>query len=495
MDRQLPVLEIVEALPSGLIVVDSKGQILFCNGEIENQFGYTRQELLGQFIDILIPEKFRTHHPEYMKTFFLNPQKRAMGEGRDLYGLHRSGREFPLEVGLNPLHTEQGLFVLVAVVDISKRRQVEEKFRMVVESSPNGLIIVNADQIIVQVNPQAEKMFGYSRSQLVGQSINVLIPARYSHNHDSYFRNFMANPLVRAMGSGRDLYALRQDGQEFPIEIGLTPLTMKGTTMVLATVVDITERKKIENIIHQKNQEMEQFVYIVSHDLKSPIVTSLSFIQFLREDLPAGVDASVLDSLNRLERANRRMSQLIDDLLRLSHVGQMQLQREDVDLKNLVQEVWGDLDALEKPLNLNFHIDASLPVLHVDRFRMRQLFENLLTNSLKYGVSHTQPRIEVGAKEQDFEWLVYVKDNGEGIAPEHHRRIFALFERLETRKQGSKEGTGVGLAIVARVATLHGGKVWVESEVGQGATFWVSIPKSYPLSHEGEHSLAESFNA
>lgn len=491
MDKQLPVLEIVEALPSGLIVVDSQGRILFCNGEIENQFGYTRQELQGQSVDVLIPEPFRHHHPELMKAFFLSPQKRAMGEGRDLYGLHRSGRQFPLEVGLNPLHTEHGLFVLVAVVDITRRRQVEEKFRMVVESSPNGLIIVNADQMIVQVNPQAEKMFGYSRSQLLGRTIDALIPLRFSRNHDSYFKNFMADPQIRAMGSGRDLFGLRQDGQEFPIEIGLTPLTMNGAVMVLATVVDITERKKIETMIHQKNQEMEQFVYIVSHDLKSPIVTSMSFIQFLREDLPADTDASVLDSLNRLERANRRMTQLIDDLLRLSHVGQMQLQGEDVDLEKLVQEVWLDLDALEKPLNLKFHISAPLPVLHVDRFRMRQLFENLLTNSLKYGVSQMQPMIEVGAREEDTEWLIFVKDNGEGIAPEHHQRIFALFERLETKQQNRKEGTGVGLAIVARVAALHGGKVWVESDLGQGATFWVSIPKSYSLSSDGRHALAQ----
>lgn len=491
MDRHLPILEIVEALPNGLIVVDSKGQILFCNGEIENQFGYTRQELHGQSIDILIPESFRAHHPEYMNAYFLAPQKRAMGEGRDLHGLHRSGRQFPLEIGLNPLHTEHGLFVLVAVVDISRRRQLEEKFRMVVESSPNGLIIVNADQNIVQVNPQAEKMFGYNRSQLVGKTINALIPARFSVHHESYFRNFMANPLVRAMGSGRDLFGLRQDGQEFPIEIGLTPLTMSGSTMVMATVVDITERKKIESIVHQKNQEMEQFVYIVSHDLKSPIVTSLSFIQFIREDLPADVASSVLDSLNRLERANRRMSQLIDDLLRLSHVGQIQLKREDLALDKLVHEVWLDLDAMEKPANLTFQIKSPLPVLHVDQFRMRQLFENLLTNSLKYGVSHVQPMIEVGAREEATEWLIYVKDNGGGIAPEHHRRIFALFERLETKGQGRKEGTGVGLAIVARVAALHGGKVWVESELGQGAVFWVSLPKSFCLTPDGGHQFAQ----
>jgi PAS domain S-box-containing protein len=481
MDKQLPILEIVEALPTGLIVVDSLGKIIFCNEEIERQFGYLRRELYGQVLDVLIPERLRAHHPEYMKSFLNSPQKRAMGEGRDLYGLQRSGREFPIEIGLNPLHTQHGLFVLAAIVDISKRRMVEEKFRSVVESSPNGLIIVNAEQVIVQVNLQAERMFGYERTQLLGQKIDVLVPVRFRKNHPSYVKSFLDNPQVRAMGSGRDLFGRRRSGEEFPIEIGLTPLTVDGKAMVLATIVDITQRKKIEQVIQLKTQEMEQFVYIVSHDLKSPIVTSLSFIQFIREDLPADTDASILDSLTRLERANRRMAQLIDDLLRLSRIGQIELQREKVDLKALVQEVWTDLEGMEKPANLAIQIEQSLPILELDSFRMRQLFENLLTNSLKYGVSHSQPIIRVGAREEDSEWLIFVKDNGNGIAPEHHQRIFGLFERLETQK----EGTGVGLAIVSRVATLHGGKVWVESSPGSGATFYISIPKSPTLSHPG----------
>ncbi len=476
IEHQVPILEIIEALPNGLIVVDQTGRILFSNGEMENLFGYPRQELCGQTLDILIPAQFRSHHPEYMSSFFKAPQKRAMGEGRNLFGRHRSGQEFPIEIGLNPLQTQTDLFVLATIVDISKRRTVEEQFRMVVESSPNGLIIVDAEQTIVQVNPQTEKMFGYDRRDLLGRKIDVLIPARLSHNHGAYFNAFMAKPQIRAMGSGRDLYGLRRDGKEVPIEIGLAPLVVDGKKMVLATVVDITERKKIEQAIHLKNKEMEQFVYIVSHDLKSPIVTSLSFIQFLREDLPKDVDGSILDSLNRLERANRRMAQLIDDLLRLSRIGQIQLHLEEVNLSELVREVWTDLDAIAQPLNVAFQIEESLPILQLDKFRMRQLFENLLTNSLKYGVSGEEPRIMVGATELETEWRLFVKDNGEGIAPEYHQRIFGLFERLETHK----EGTGVGLTIVARVSELHGGKVWVESTLGQGATFWISIPKSIP---------------
>ncbi len=173
------------------------------------------------------------------------------------------------------------------------------------------------------------------------------------------------------------------------------------------------------------------------------------------------------------------MVQLIDDLLRLSRIGQIQLHLEEVNLSELVREVWTDLDAIAQPLNLVFQIEESLPTLHVDRFRMRQLFENLLTNSLKYGVSGVEPRIVVGATDHETEWRLFVKDNGDGISPEYHQRIFGLFERLETHK----EGTGVGLTIVARAAELHGGKVWVESTLGQGATFWISIPKYIPRFH------------
>lgn len=473
-NRTLPLVGIIEALPNGLIMVDGSGRILLCNAEIEEMFGYSKDELSGQLIEMLIPERFKRSHPEFVQAFFRSPQKRAMGAGRDLFGLHKSGRELPIEIGLNPLEAEHGIFVLASVVDISKRRAAEEKFQIVFESSPNAQIMVDISQCVVHVNKQTEKMFGYSRQELAGQKIDNLIPSRFRENHHLHVSAFFHEPLSRPMGAGRDLFGRRKDGSEIPIEIGLSPLKVDGQMLVLATVVDITERKKIEQAIHQKNQEMEQFVYIVSHDLKSPIVTSMSFIEFIREDLPPMIDESILDSLNRLERANRRMAQLIDDLLRLSRIGRIELKLESVNVLELVQDVWVDLDESTKVDGVILDIQQPLPLALIDKFRFRQLFENLIANALKYGTSNPGPRITVGASESESEWRFFVGDNGSGIAPEYHKRIFALFERLETEK----EGTGVGLAIVARVAELHGGKAWVESRSGEGAVFWVTVPKA-----------------
>lgn len=472
---------IIEALPNGIIAIDESGRITLCNAETERLFGYSRAELIGQAIEVLLPASSQASHPRLRDSFFKSPQKRAMGAGRDLFARRKDGSEFPIEIGLNPLQNDEGLFVLASVVDITERKAAEERFRAVVESAPNALLIVDERGCMTLVNSQAELMFGYGRMELMGKPIEMLVPQRFRAPHPAYREGFFHAPQARPMGAGRDLFGLHRDGREVPLEIGLKPLEINGKRHVLAAIVDISERKHIDaklkqtNVeLQQKNQEMEQFIYTVSHDLKTPIVTSMSFIQFMREDLPPDAAPGLRDSLDRIEKANRRMAQLIGDLLRLSRVGRIELKEERIDVSMLVTEIAGDLAERLRSLEADLRIEPAMPVLFADRGRISQLFENLLTNALKYGVGQAPLRIDVGSAFVDSELRYFVRDNGSGIAPEFHERIFGLFERLET----DKEGTGVGLAIVSRVAQLHAGRAWVESVPGEGATFWIGFPLS-----------------
>ena len=365
--------------------------------------------------------------------------------------------------------------------EIEALKASEAYLKCVIEAAPNGLLMVNRAGKIVLCNAEIEALFGYSRNEIVGSELEILIPKRFRGNHPGYRNLFFSSPEIRQMGVGRDLFGLRKDGFEFPVEIGLNPLKTEQGVFVLASIVDITKRKALEDSIRnasaalqQKNEEMEQFVYTVSHDLKSPIVTSLSFIQFIREDLPLPAPEAVLDSLNRLERANRRMAQLIEDLMRLSRVGRLELLPEPLDMTALAREVWRDLGERFKNSKVDVQIESDMPHIWADKGRIMQLFENLFINAVKYGMPALNPRIWVGSVVSEQEVCFFVRDNGPGIAPEFHRVIFALFERLDSKK----EGTGVGLAIVARVAQLHGGRVWVESSLGKGATFWAAFPNS-----------------
>lgn len=364
-------------------------------------------------------------------------------------------------------------------MDITERRLLEERFRVAVEASPSALIMVDGAGTIAMVNSLTERLFGYSRKELLGQPVDMLVPERFRRNEPSLRSEFLAPLHARPMGAGRDLYCVRKDGTEFPVEIGLSPVQMPEGTFVLSAIVDITERKRAESEIRTinedlrvKNREMEQFVYTVSHDLKSPIVTIMGFLGMLREDLEEGTREDVLDSVQRIERATQRMSELIDDLLELSRIGRVFAEPEPVPVADLVQSVLDDLEERIKDAGASVVVHAGMPVIRVDRKRFVDVFENLLTNALKYGCGADEPKFEVGWARTDDDIRLFVRDNGAGIDAEYHTRIFGLFQRLDT----SQEGTGVGLAIVARVVEVHGGKTWVESTPGTGATFWIALP-------------------
>ncbi|HEV8390398.1 MAG TPA: PAS domain S-box protein, partial [Dongiaceae bacterium] len=237
---------VVEAAPNAMVMINANGRIEMVNAQAEQMFGHARQDMLGQPVEMLVPQRFRGHHPGLRGSFFADPRARPMGAGRDLFGLRKDGTEFPVEIGLNPIETEEGPMVLSAIVDISARKRLEERFRRVVEAAPNAMVMINADGRIEMVNAQAEQVFGYARQDMLGQAVEMLVPERFRGHHPGLRGSFFAEPRARSMGVGRDLYGLRKDGTEFPVEIGLNPIETDGGPMVLSAIVDISARKRLE---------------------------------------------------------------------------------------------------------------------------------------------------------------------------------------------------------------------------------------------------------
>ena len=265
---------VVEAAPNAMVMIDPAGTIVMVNTQAERAFGYSRAELVGQPVEMLVPERFRGHHPELRTTFLADPRPRPMGAGRDLYGLKKDGGEFPIEIGLNPIETDQGTMVLSAIVDITARKAAdlalreseqrfsagERRFRQVVEAAPNAMVMIDRAGKIAMVNTQAERVFGYSRAELVGQPVEMLVPERFRSHHPELRETFFADPRPRPMGAGRDLYGLKKDGSEFPVEIGLNPIETDEGTMVLSAIVDITARKAAELALRESEQRYSVLV-------------------------------------------------------------------------------------------------------------------------------------------------------------------------------------------------------------------------------------------
>jgi diguanylate cyclase (GGDEF)-like protein/PAS domain S-box-containing protein len=258
---------VVEAAPNAMLMVDARGHITLVNSQAEQLFGYRREELLDQPVEMLVPRRARNQHQSCREGFLAAPDTRPMGAGRDLYGVRKDGREVPIEIGLNPLRMPEGLYVLASIIDISERKRAEQRLRLVIEAAPNAMLMVNRQGRIVLVNSQAVKLFGYPRGELLSLPIEALIPERFRARHQGYRDGFFSRPDARAMGAGRDLYGVRRDGSEVPIEIGLNPLETEEGRFVLASVIDITERKATEKLVRSAH----------AAQLRETIIDSLPF--------------------------------------------------------------------------------------------------------------------------------------------------------------------------------------------------------------------------
>ncbi|MBB5495978.1 PAS domain S-box protein [Paraburkholderia sp. MM5384-R2] len=471
--------QVVEAAPNAMVMADRDGRIVLVNAQTEKLFGYSRDELLGNGVDKLVPERFRSAHSGYRRTFYDDLKSRPMGIGRDLFALRKDGSEFPVEIGLNPVTTNEGVFVLAAVVDITERRRLEERFRQVVEAAPNAMVMVEREGRIVLVNAQTEKLFGYAREELFGRTIETLVPARFRAGHHGYRAAYFDDLKPRSMGTGRDLYGLRKDGSEFPVEIGLNPVRTSEEVFVLAAIVDITERKRAEQELVRRteelarsNQDLEQFAYVASHDLQEPLRAVAGPLQLLQRRYQGQLDARADEFIAHAVDGAIRMQTLIDDLLAYSRVGRSEAARQ-------LTECGKALDRALKSLSVGLQESgamisrADLPTVIANPTQLTLLFQNLVGNALKFRHSDRPAQIDIDAVRQGDDWVISVKDNGIGIDPQYFERIFLIFQRLHSRVE--YPGTGIGLALCKRIVGQHGGRIWVESAPGSGTTFFFTL--------------------
>ena len=473
---------LLEAAPDAMVVVNQGGEIVLLNVQAEKQFGYRRDELVGQKVKNIIPEGFAERLIADGTRTAADALAQQIGTGLELTGRRKNGSEFPIEIMLSPLESAEGTLVTAAIRDISVRKaaeqhlsQMEGRYRGLLEAAPDAMVVVNQGGEIVLLNVQAEKQFGYRRDELVGQKVKNIIPEGFAERLIADALRSTEDALAQQIGTGIELTGRRKNGSEFPIEIMLSPLESAEGILVTAAIRDIATRKTAEaHLLHKveelnrSNEELGQFAYIASHDLQEPLRMVASYTQLLSRRYKGKLDSDADEFISFAVDGASRMQRLIQDLLTYSRVGTKDSDLLDTSCEEVLQQAIINLrGAIEESGALVTH--DPLPAVVADEMQLVQLFQNLVGNAIKYqgpGV----PRVHISAAmNRENKWMFSVKDNGLGIDPQYFERIFGMFQRLHKREEFA--GTGIGLAICKKIAERHGSTISVESEPGQGSTF------------------------
>ncbi|MEK7326501.1 MAG: ATP-binding protein [Chloroflexota bacterium] len=515
-----------ESAPDAIVVVDREGRIVRLNAQAERMFGYRRGDLLGQSVEVLIPERFTPRHAGHRNKYMDEPHARPMGTGLELYARRQDGSEFPVDITLGPVTTDEDHAVVSIIRDITERRQAEEAARLLQTVTQAIVAAENfrsaVDTALSTVCAATGWIYGEAwiptpdgtclecasawhsgapgldefgqASQNFTFTPGVGLPGRvWLSKQPAWVRdvtlnsNFTRAPLALRAGlkaamaipvlAGADVVAVIEFFVREPREAD--ERLVRLVSAVAAQLGLLFQRKQAEERLKhtlaelaRSNAELEQFAYVASHDLQEPLRAVAGFVQLLQQRYQGQLDARADEYIRQAVEGAARMQALITDLLAYSRVGTRGKPFEPTDGAAILKIVLANL-AVAIAENGAAVTHDGLPTVMADPTQMTQLFQNLLGNAIKFQ-GERPPEIHVAAERREGEWLFSVRDNGPGIEPQYFERIYGVFQRLHTRRE--YPGTGIGLAICKKIVERHGGRIWVESEPGRGSTFFFTIP-------------------
>lgn len=463
---------IVHSAMDAIITVDEEQTIILFNQAAEKMFHCPAGEAMGRPLDRFIPARFREAHHEHIKMFGRSgATSRQMGALGTITGLRANGEEFPIEASISQVGVDAKKYFTVILRDIAERKRAEQRFQTAIEAAPTGMLMVDGQGTIQLANRQIEYWFGYTRQELLGRPIEMLVPERYRARHVEHRTTFFSRPEARQMGKGRELYAVRKDGTEFPIEIGLSPVKTDTGVGVLASVVDISERRQIEQQLRQAERlaEMGTLASGMAHEIGTPMNVILGRAeQLMRKTQEETTKKSLGVIVAQVERITKLMNQL------LTFARRKPSERRSVNLGQVLDDCLEVLQERIRRARVKVETDyeaARNPMhVHADPDQMSQVLLNLFINAI-----HAMPdggTLRISLERAGGHVNVIIADTGHGISEDDLSKIFHPF--FTTKEVG--KGTGLGLTVVHNIVQEHSGTITVASELGKGTTFTITLP-------------------
>jgi len=490
---------IVETVREPLLVLNDKLEVLSANQSIFTTFQIPENRHGTGDLENFVKELWQiTGLRKRIEGAIANNQE--LQDIEIAYEFKNTGQKF-LRVNLHELQqtSNQPKRYLLAMENITQRKYADERSRILLESAPDAIVVVNQQGKIRLVNEQAEILFGYPRTNLINQAVEILFPKNSLTQYNKPFTSHINDTRSRPMHNGLNLYGLNNDNEEIPVEISLSHFHSDEGVLVSAVIRDIRERKHIEQELEHyrnhleelvtkrtidleaSNKELETFSYSIAHDLRTPLRAITSFSQILQENIKEQLDSENLEFLSRIIAAGKNMSQLIDDILELSRITRSSIRFASVNLSKIANEIVSQLKLSDPYKEVQWHVKNNIMVSG-DLQLLKIALQNLIENAWKYTRDTSPALIELGVEKNESEIAYYIKDNGIGFDMGYQTKLFRPFHRLHSLHE--YEGTGIGLATFQRIIQRHGGRVWAKAQKDQGATFYFTLTnthlKNYP---------------